>query len=631
MHSLRWTGLELNWVAWFGFFMWLFEDRLTGCLTMLVIDLGLFIGMVVYMILSHRNRERCAVRIDGHSFYKRKRCVNKPHRVGNYLMIYILLSQNLISGVGSEMLRERIDTGNYEGSTGDHDWHDQYDSTSLMARSRPRQGAQGAQMMPSPHARGFARDFEDSDARSEEDMPDGGFHQMAFLFLQDGMVVTGRIDWSSYWTMHSNIASLLGCHINRLVAIFHVTSPPTDLEEMDTQVMLPLRTEEVQHSAAVVYVLVDIEYHEEGRIDMVPTRRFATHFPIEAARVQVLRRLEIEDYCRSLEDRCIIWINHEIWPVQSIRSRTFRSGDYVQCALPTPESARCETSRQEAEALMRNLRAPDDAENEVTNLMQRNVIESQGSSNHGQIHTLSVHAIGTDYIELPIEDNGQSIVEQLALEWAFSRDEIINMHEVLEPPIDEQRSGEATYLLEMRGDAVQRLWPEDKFVLTEFIIRNPRSTESKRRKVVLWSRELLNRHQTLVLMRVDEFCRRKETRECVLSHNNRIWGRDDTTSHRVQDGDYLLVEAFVSDISLDEAKICLERLEKHECNRRLYTTAECEMLGEVTGDHNTQTSREGSRSRSRSRDDQRDCSPSGGGHVALRRRHLRTPEATRKQ
>ena len=147
--------------------------------------------------------------------------------------------------------------------------------------------------------------------------------------------------------------------------------------------------------------------------------------------------------------------------------------------------------------------------------------------------------------------------------------------------------------LRWRGDAVQRLWPEDKFVLTEFIIRNPRSTESKRRKVVLWSRELLNRHQTLVLMRVDEFCRRKETRECVLSHNNRIWGRDDTTSHRVQDGDYLLVEAFVSDISLDEAKICLERLERHECNRRLYTTAECEMLGEVTGDHNTQTSREG--------------------------------------
>ena len=95
-------------------------------------------------------------------------------------------------------------------------------------------------MMPSPHARGLAQDIEDSDAMSEEDMPGGGIPQMAFMLLQEGM------DWSSYWTMHGNIPSLLGCYINRLGAIFDVTSPPTDLEEMDTQVIiLPLRTEEV--------------------------------------------------------------------------------------------------------------------------------------------------------------------------------------------------------------------------------------------------------------------------------------------------------------------------------------------------------------------------------------------------
>ena len=67
---------------------------------------------------------------------------------------------------------------------------------------------------------------------------------------------------------------------------------------------------------------------------MVPTKRFETHFPIEALRVQVLRRLEIEEHCRNLEDRCIIWIKHDIWAVQDIRCRTFRSGDYDNVPCP---------------------------------------------------------------------------------------------------------------------------------------------------------------------------------------------------------------------------------------------------------------------------------------------------------
>ena len=64
---------------------------------------------------------------------------------------------------------------------------------------------------------------------------------MAFLFLQDGSVVTGRINWSEYWKMQQDMANLIGCHRDILVALFHVEHPPRDIEEMDAQVVLPVR------------------------------------------------------------------------------------------------------------------------------------------------------------------------------------------------------------------------------------------------------------------------------------------------------------------------------------------------------------------------------------------------------
>ena len=607
MHSLRWNGPGLPNEAARGVFQWLFGDRVSGCLTMIVVDFVIFMTMVGYMVWTHKDRERCVVRIEGHSYYKRRKLTNKRHSVGNLLMTYLLVSQNLISGVGSEIIRS---DANYESHGYGEPYRDTNDVSSLMARTGPRNVVQ---VMPSPNMQGLPAHREGGGSSGSEDRPnEGEFHQMAFLFLQDGTVVTGRINWSGYWTMHREIASLIGCHHNHLVGVFHVESPPVDLEEMDTQVILPLRTEEVQHSASVVYVLVDIEYHEEGRIDMVPTRRFATNFPSEATRSQVLRKLEVEDYCGSLKNRCVLWINHENWPAQEVRSRFFRSGDYVQCALPPPESANCKTSRQRAETLMRSLRSEEEMEQDDTVLMQRSA-SSQSSSRHGSIRMASLHAFGTDYIDLEVEDNGQSLVEQLALTWAFSLDEIMNLHEVVEPPLYEQRAGEATFLLELREDAVHRLWPDDKFILTEFVVRKAMTSERKGQKVVLWARELLTRHQAMTLMRAEEFCMRRETRECVLSHNNRLWNRDDSTSRHIIDGDYLLVEAFVSDVSLNEAWLCLQRLERHECSRRLYTSSSCDLQEEVDSDAGLEAQQVAGRSRSRSRELGSRSDPSGEG------------------
>lgn len=137
-----------------------------------------------------------------------------------------------------------------------------------------------------------------------------------------------------------------------------------------------------------------------------------------------------------------------------------------------------------------------------------------------------------------------------------------------------QQAGEQTFLLESRGDANHKLLDDDRFVLTECRLNCIGAPTRSSLKQTTWARRLMWRHEALHLFRAQAFCKRKETRECVLTHNNKLWVVQDRSQHVVSDGDYLMVEAFTDDVSIREARNCLERMEQHECSiRRMYTVA----------------------------------------------------------
>ena len=167
--------------------------------------------------------------------------------------------------------------------------------------------------------------------------------------------------------------------------------------------------------------------------------------------------------------------------------------------------------------------------------------------------------------------------------------------------------GELVFVMEMRGDGQHRLLEDDKLILAEVRIASASLRTSKMNRIVLWSRLLMQRPQAFVLLRMDEFCARRGTRECILLHNSRVWTKDDTSSHRMENGDFLMIEAFVDDLSLTEAWNELKRYEEHECNRRLFTTSSEAQIG---GEQNAACSQEGEALGSEE-DSPRDFSPSG--------------------
>lgn len=348
-----------------------------------------------------------------------------------------------------------------------------------------------------------------------------------------------------------------------------------NLEGMDAQAVLPIQAHEVRHNAAIVYMLVDVEMHEAQRRNVVPTKRYSTHFPFEMTRMQLLQWLGVQEYCNILEDKCLVMVNHKIWPQQHVAHKNFASGDYIQCVLPPPEATECEVSRTTASDLLQVLSGEGEDEPEDISMMQRVVApQEENTPSMVQTHTLHIFAYGSDYLEVPIEGEITTLIEHISETWFIDLQSIVDIYEVLEPPFLYQQPGEQTFVMEMRGDSSLKLMDDDRLILAEVRLNSKHSSRRWSNKYAMWSRRLMGRQLALHLLRMQDFCKRRETKECALSHNNRLWTPQDRSEHVMSDGDYVLIEAFTEDISIQEARACLERFERHECSRRLFTVAE---------------------------------------------------------
>ena len=559
--------------------------QLTGervnCFCLLVAgDTILFLLLVVGMIIFHRPRQYLCVKINGHSFFKRERMASRQHRAKHLFLLYLALSQNHVQGA------DLSDNDHPSGSDsalfpGDSDFH------SLMARSDP---TWTPPQLPSPNLPLMGRPAAESDeggsSRSREEVD--AYYQMAFIFTLDPSTTTRRLNWEDYWTMHGQISETIGIHLNQLVAVFNVHHLPRDLEELETHAIIAVRAEDVRHGGNIAYVLVDIEAHEEQNARGVSTKRLALDIPWQRTRTQILESLKVSTFCHRVDDRCLVWINNARWKLGDPTLRSIKSGDYLRVALPPQPRDGCGLDDDLGGSLAQGLfgnEGQDRLEGDHNFLMQIGPTqEHEPGRTHTsvQIQLAHVYGLGRDYMEIPITAETGSYIEAIVQMWDIPQEDVVDIHEVLEPPMDLQQSGEVVMLLESRGDDRSKLFASDKLILGQLEISSIHAREIRRIRNVLWSRKLLQRQQALALLRVDSFCQRKQTRECVVTHNNRLWDSRDRSSHCIQDGDFIQVEAFVDDRSLQEARQELSRLEEHECQRRLYTQAEQEICGEDT-------------------------------------------------
>ena len=126
---------------------------------------------------------------------------------------------------------------------------------------------------------------------------------------------------------------------------------------------------------------------------------------------------------------------------------------------PAHQRHQCEASTREiAHQMRRNVRRSEEQEDEVT-LMQFGPVMLDSGHTPSSVETkvINLYAWGQDYIEVPLEEH-LSMVESIASKWGIDAADIVDLHEVLEPPMFLQVPGELVFVMEMKGDAQKRLF-----------------------------------------------------------------------------------------------------------------------------------------------------------------------------
>ena len=573
-------------------------DRLLVFLAMILGDLILFGIIVAFMILCHRERK---LQVGGHMHFRKE----KSERVsllgfGRPIFFLYLIMFPQVTLANSHGFGRHEDVEVQEG-----------EDYSMMARSElawtppdlPSQhlglvGASSDASMDgegegSPRsASGGHRESSDRNERSRRSVD--RFYQLAFIFTLTPSTYTCRLDWANYWTMHQQIADTIGEDRDSLIAVFNVHVLPKDLEDLETPAIIPVRARDFAHGSAFVYILIDVEAHEDQSNEAVLTKRFASSFPSHRTRHQALVSLGVDELCRLHDDRCLLWHDGQPWKLGDATLHRIKNGAYIRCALPPP----VEECRDMWTGIVHgNDEALEEQATDDVSMMQQQLGPQEETPSVILTKTACVLAYGDDFIEVSIEDYTGTVAGALCEQWGYYMEDINDMYEVLEPPMHMQKPGEIVFLLELHGDRAERLFEDDSFILTELtIVSNPTGRKTTIRKV-MWARRYMHRHQVHSLMKTEAFCSRPNTRECVILHNNRVWMMEDRSAHRVSHGDSICIEAFVQDISLTEAKKELERFEQHERRRNIYA-----VQSEEEGRNDTQEDHSRSRSRGRQRE-----------------------------
>jgi len=556
-------------------------------------DLILFGIIVVFMIAMHREKRLCGFRVGGHLHFRKEKIQKVSRGSGRPLFFLYLIMFPQVTLANSHGFGAYDDVGLQES-----------EDFSMMARSEiawtppdlpsQHQGRMGSPSHASlsgegdgsprsePGGHGELGERIERDRRQED-----RFYQLAFIFTLNPSTHT----WAHYWTMHQQIADTIGEDRDNVIAVFNVNFLPKDLEDLETPAIIPVRARDFAHGSFFVYILVDVEAHEDQNNDAVLTKRFASSFPSQRTRHQALQSLGVVELCRLHDDRCLLWLDGQPWKQGDVTLHQINNGAYIRCVLPPP-TEECKdmwTDIVHGREEVTEEQAMDDV-----SMMQRQQGPQEETPSVVLTKTACVLAIGDDFIEVSLEDYSGTVAGALCEQWGFAMEDINDLHEVLEPPLHMQKPGEIVFLLELHGDRAERLFEDDSFILTELTIY---STPTGRKSIirrVMWARRYMHRHQVHSLLKTEAFCSRPNTRECVIMHNNRVWMAEDRSAHRVSHGDSICIEAFVQDVSLTEARQELERFEHHEKRRNIYAA-------DVEEEARNDTEEDQARSRSRER------------------------------
>ena len=170
---------------------------------------------------------------------------------------------------------------------------------------------------------------EDDDLMHE---PEG---QYAHLYHRTRDYVNALLDAGDPFEERRKIARIWNIEEQEILAIHPVLHPPEDLQG---RVLITRwrRDNQFRVFDTDVQILIDVELHSGDNLQpAVQLFRHVEWSRNRMTRTDILAMTYVRDYCRLVAaDACLVWINHQLWPIQDVALRQLRAGDFVRVAVP---------------------------------------------------------------------------------------------------------------------------------------------------------------------------------------------------------------------------------------------------------------------------------------------------------
>ena len=145
------------------------------------------------------------------------------------------------------------------------------------------------------------------------------------------------------------IAAAWGVTQEEIIGLHPIRARPEDIPADGSQLLITRwqRDDNYKTYEHDVQVLYDVEVHSGLSYENTPktfrhvdwSRRFMT-------RQDILFALWVQDFCRiSAQDRCLVWINNVLWPLQQETPKEIHHGDYIRVAVPGREGESTSATR----------------------------------------------------------------------------------------------------------------------------------------------------------------------------------------------------------------------------------------------------------------------------------------------
>ena len=187
---------------------------------------------------------------------------------------------------------------------------------------------------------GDVPDYDDDDPGGES--PDDNDPEVDYGELDDSSQATllyglGRrtqhayIPWTTYEGIVQAVAQELAIHVNSITTTHSVDHQPIGLP-VTTRVLIVHQVHDIPPTDTSQLILVDVIGYNRGLHTSGERRVWS--LPCQMTRSQLLNVMDLDGYCITVRNRCLVQHNHEPWKQQDNRLRNLAHGDYIAIHLP---------------------------------------------------------------------------------------------------------------------------------------------------------------------------------------------------------------------------------------------------------------------------------------------------------